>query len=523
LQAWEGHHQEAYDTFLAYKTRVPVRGAILLNLSMDKCILVKGWKASAGWSFPRGKINKGEMDVACAVREVFEETGFDAGGLVEEEYYVDVNIRGQSLRLYIIPNVPEDSIFDPQTRKEISKVAWFELAKLPAYKKGALQPKASTEKFYHVAPFLGPLRRWIKDQQGKVEADVTETYIVLSRGSLTRSLKELLRVHPSKPRPLLGPMPEFEAPDIQTYPQQQENGIQEEVSAANLLSILSNGDLMAKGDEPVHKANGDGITSTPTPHAASLQSIIHTKPKPTLVNGQAKDTGAAPRVRAERNAVDRRGSEHHTSLLATLQGGPSRATPPLQPALSPSPPQASMSENLYVKQLGDFKRTSKSRNVSEQEKRPMDKPAKPMRILKREVPAPKPVAEEPEPVADAAPPPPLQSRQPSANVPKTINSARSQSLLDIFNSSTRSRTATPTAIEPNSSTRSRTPTPTAIEPKQQSLLDLFHTDSRPKVREEVPAKTGVSVDDLFSSARAKASPVKSNQQALLGILRGERT
>jgi len=31
------------------------------------------------------------------------------------------------------------------------------------------------------------------------------------------------------------------------------------------------------------------------------------------------------------------------------------------------------------------------------------------------------------------------------------------------------------------------------------------------------------VDDLFSSARAKASPVKSNQQALLGILRGERT
>jgi hypothetical protein len=35
-----------------------------------QCLLVKGWKAGASWSFPRGKKNKDEEDCDCAVREV---------------------------------------------------------------------------------------------------------------------------------------------------------------------------------------------------------------------------------------------------------------------------------------------------------------------------------------------------------------------------------------------------------------------------------------------------------------------
>jgi hypothetical protein len=35
-----------------------------------QCLLVKGWKAGASWSFPRGKRNKDEKDHTCAVREV---------------------------------------------------------------------------------------------------------------------------------------------------------------------------------------------------------------------------------------------------------------------------------------------------------------------------------------------------------------------------------------------------------------------------------------------------------------------
>ena len=119
------HHLTAFSEFLAYKTRVPVRGAILLNDAMDEVVLVKGWKKGASWSFPRGKINKDEEDLDCAVREVYEETGFeikDAGLLKDESKvsFIEVTMREQNIRLYIFKGVPIDAHFEPKTRKEIS-------------------------------------------------------------------------------------------------------------------------------------------------------------------------------------------------------------------------------------------------------------------------------------------------------------------------------------------------------------------------------------------------------------------
>lgn len=112
--------ENAFAEFMAYKTRVPVRGAILLNDTMDRCVLVKGWKSGASWSFPRGKINKDEKDEDCAVREVLEETGYNVEGRVHSDHFVEVTMREQNMRLYIIPGVPEETRFEPRTRKEIS-------------------------------------------------------------------------------------------------------------------------------------------------------------------------------------------------------------------------------------------------------------------------------------------------------------------------------------------------------------------------------------------------------------------
>jgi mRNA-decapping enzyme subunit 2 len=92
----------------------------MLNTSMDKCVLVKGWKSGSSWSFPRGKIDQDEDDRDCAIREVFEETGFDLTGMVQVVDKIDINIREQDMRLYIAPGVPEDTEFAPRTRKEIS-------------------------------------------------------------------------------------------------------------------------------------------------------------------------------------------------------------------------------------------------------------------------------------------------------------------------------------------------------------------------------------------------------------------
>jgi mRNA-decapping enzyme subunit 2 len=170
--------EKAYDNWVAYKKRIPVRGLIMLNEAMDSAVLVKGWKSSANWSFPRGKINQEEDDLHCAVREVYEETGFNVeeAGLIpnpKKVKYFEQTIRDQHLRLYVIPNVPMDTYFEPRTRKEISKIQWYKLIDLPGRVKkkqgqdNTTGPNAS--KFYMVAPFVEPLNRWIKQEIKKKE------------------------------------------------------------------------------------------------------------------------------------------------------------------------------------------------------------------------------------------------------------------------------------------------------------------------------------------------------------------
>lgn len=173
------NHTKAFEEFLEYKTRVPVRGAILLNEAMDSTVLVKGWKKGANWSFPRGKINKDEDDLDCAVREVYEETGLDLreAGLVPTESrpkYIEISMREQHMRLYVFRDVPMDTNFEPRTRKEISKIQWYKLSELPAFRKRGGQnqePVAvpNANKFYMVAPFLVPLKKWVVSQK-KIEA-----------------------------------------------------------------------------------------------------------------------------------------------------------------------------------------------------------------------------------------------------------------------------------------------------------------------------------------------------------------
>ncbi|KAJ3575967.1 hypothetical protein NPX13_g3850 [Xylaria arbuscula] len=164
-------HLKAFDEFMQYKTRVPVRGAVLLNDAMDAAVLVRGYKKGASWSFPRGKINKDEDDIDCAIREVYEETGYDirAAGLVEKNspvHPLEVTMHDQQVRLFVFRGVPENTIFETRTRKEIGDIKWYKLSDLPAYRKkkgpGKNQgPGASSQdKFYMVAPFMAQLKQW---------------------------------------------------------------------------------------------------------------------------------------------------------------------------------------------------------------------------------------------------------------------------------------------------------------------------------------------------------------------------
>ncbi|KAL6217736.1 hypothetical protein ACLB2K_010953 [Fragaria x ananassa] len=68
LKPYVAHIDDIFKDFTSYKVKVPVTGAIILDETYERCILVKGWKGSS-WSFPRGKKNKDEEDHACAIRE----------------------------------------------------------------------------------------------------------------------------------------------------------------------------------------------------------------------------------------------------------------------------------------------------------------------------------------------------------------------------------------------------------------------------------------------------------------------
>ncbi|KAK6441845.1 mRNA-decapping enzyme subunit 2 [Oleoguttula sp. CCFEE 5521] len=169
----DDEHIAAYEEFLAYKVRVPVRGAILLDSSMEQVLLVRGWKKGSSWSFPRGKINKDEPDLDCAIREVWEETGYDlrASGLIAKDQsavkYIDIIMREQHMRLFVFRDVPLDTVFETQTRKEISKIQWYSLRSLPGFAKKGRQDvdSSNANKYYMVAPFLGPLKKWIAQQR----------------------------------------------------------------------------------------------------------------------------------------------------------------------------------------------------------------------------------------------------------------------------------------------------------------------------------------------------------------------
>lgn len=147
---------ELSNAFLKYKAQVPTCGAILLNPELTKCLMVQGWN-SGTWTFPKGKIAKGEAPEQCAAREVAEEIGYDISDKLNSSDYIQNEAGPKALRLYIVPGVPENTGFQTLTRKEIGAIRWFALAELS-------NPN-SNHRFFNVNSFLGRLKAYVKRQK----------------------------------------------------------------------------------------------------------------------------------------------------------------------------------------------------------------------------------------------------------------------------------------------------------------------------------------------------------------------
>jgi mRNA-decapping enzyme subunit 2 len=133
-----------------YQHSIPVCGCIIVNKSMNKLLLVRNWKGTS-WTFPKGKINEGESEAACAIRECHEETGYNVGEVDEKDRFTRKN-GAKTVTMYVAPNVDEDAHFAPLVRKEISKISWFPFDKLP-------------KQAWDIQPFMGPLKKWASQQR----------------------------------------------------------------------------------------------------------------------------------------------------------------------------------------------------------------------------------------------------------------------------------------------------------------------------------------------------------------------
>lgn len=153
LKPLEKHFLKMFQTFRDYQSSIPVVGCILLNSKLDQCVLVRNWKGTS-WTFPRGKINQGETDDECAVRESLEECGYDVSGKLDKKQFLEMKQQVQKVKMYIITDVDENYPFAPQTRKEISLIQFFSLDALP-------------KTTWAVLPFMGRLKRWIAANRGK--------------------------------------------------------------------------------------------------------------------------------------------------------------------------------------------------------------------------------------------------------------------------------------------------------------------------------------------------------------------
>ncbi|XP_037027172.1 m7GpppN-mRNA hydrolase [Bradysia coprophila] len=155
--------------FKQYKKNVPTYGAILMNSDLDKVLLVQSYFAKSSWGFPKGKVNEDEDPLHCAIREVYEETGYDISDLIRPDVFIEGQSRPedhQTTRLYIVQNVPTDTVFVPRTRMEIKSCEWFSLEHLPTHKNDTvckIHLGINANSFFMIMPYVKRLKRFLLD------------------------------------------------------------------------------------------------------------------------------------------------------------------------------------------------------------------------------------------------------------------------------------------------------------------------------------------------------------------------
>ena len=105
---------------------LPVAGIILIS---NGHVLLVQHNFSKKWSYPKGKIEKKETPLLAAIRECYEEIGYDASHLIKENRLIikKYDKYDKLGYFFVVTDVPFDYPFKPQSSYEILDAQWFPL------------------------------------------------------------------------------------------------------------------------------------------------------------------------------------------------------------------------------------------------------------------------------------------------------------------------------------------------------------------------------------------------------------
>jgi len=154
----ENDFDRLFEGFKKYRAQIPVYGCILLSSDLSHIVLCKAYGTKT-WMFPRGKQDEQESEMECAIRETYEETGFNAKDYVlTNESSIEKHFDGKKVKMFLVKDVPRDYNFLTQTNYEISKVQFWSIDKLP-------------KRTFAVKNFIGVLKKMIKQLISRKLAD----------------------------------------------------------------------------------------------------------------------------------------------------------------------------------------------------------------------------------------------------------------------------------------------------------------------------------------------------------------
>ncbi|KAG8469895.1 hypothetical protein KFE25_006350 [Diacronema lutheri] len=163
LKPYKGQSAELFAKFTDYKGQVPTYGAVILDRTLTKLLLIRSWHGST-WSFPKGKINKDEAEHECAIREVLEEIGLDLRMYLDTSQFLEHSYgRGTTMKLFLTHGVDESVHLETRTKKEIGAIVWHPLSEL-----GTESTKKDKD-YWIVQQLIGRIKKWAGERRKEVK------------------------------------------------------------------------------------------------------------------------------------------------------------------------------------------------------------------------------------------------------------------------------------------------------------------------------------------------------------------